>query len=238
MPTYAMLSNSGGREINEDYCNIQESPHGWMFLLADGLGGHGKGEEASKSVVDMSVEVFKKNPPNLLDECFQRSQDYLMSEQIRLGAQNEMKTTLILLNIADGVAKAGFIGDSRFYHFSGHRYVSRSLDHSVPQMLVASRQLKENKIRGHEDRNRLLRVMGTEWNAPKYELLPPIKLSHKDRFLLCTDGFWELIEEKQMEKTLKHAKSPQEWLKTMEQIILENGRGKNMDNYTAIAVWM
>ena len=57
-------------------------------------------------------------------------------------------------------------------------------------------------------------------------------------FLLCSDGFWELIDERHMCKTLKKAKTPEEWLQNMRQIVLKNGRGTNMDNYSAIAVFI
>ena len=55
---------------------------------------------------------------------------------------------------------------------------------------------------------------------------------------MCTDGFWELIEEKEMQKTLKKSKSPQEWLDTMAEMIRKNGAGYDMDNYTALAIWI
>lgn len=64
------------------------------------------------------------------------------------------------------------------------------------------------------------------------------RLHKRSSFLLCSDGFWELIDEKQMSKTLKKADSPQQWLAAMEEIILANGKGTNMDNYSAIAVFV
>lgn len=114
----------------------------------------------------------------------------------------------------------------------------RTKDHSVPQMLVNSGAIKEKDIRHHEDRSRLLRVMGTEWNTPKYQIMDEFDISAKSSFLLCTDGFWELIEEKEMGMCLKKSRSPKEWLSSMEQIIRQNGKGTNMDNYTAIAVFV
>lgn len=63
-------------------------------------------------------------------------------------------------------------------------------------MLVAAGQLKEKQIRNHPDRNRLLRVLGVDWDSPKYQLEEPKERLGKQAFLLCTDGFWELIEEK------------------------------------------
>ena len=54
---------------------------------------------------------------------------------------------------------------------------------------------------------------------------------------MCTDGFWELINEQQMVETLKNAKSVEEWMNSMVEIVMENGKDVNMDNNSAIAVW-
>lgn len=217
---------------------MAEGPRGLLFMLADGLGGHGRGDEASQAVVRMSAETFRSQPSVTLEQCFQRSQEYLLAEQIRLGAQDEMKTTLALLWLEGETARSGHIGDSRVYHFRKNKLLFRSLDHSVPQMLVVTGEIREKDIRHHEDRNRLLRVMGMEWTTPKYEIHPPVQLLPGDSFLLCSDGFWEYIEEKRMIKALKGAKSPEEWLQAMEPVVLAAGKGHNMDNYSATAVWV
>lgn len=105
-------------------------------------------------------------------------------------------------------------------------------------MLVNMGKIKEKDIRHHEDRSRLLRVMGTEWDAPKYQVVDNFTVTNHSSFLLCSDGFWELIDEKMMCKTLKKAKTPTEWLFNMREIILKNGKGTNMDNYSAIAIFV
>ena len=104
-------------------------------------------------------------------------------------------------------------------------------------MLALSKEIKEEQIRNHPDRNMLLRVMGVEWEEKMYELMAPIPLKKCQAFLLCSDGFWELITEKEMCEQLKKASSVDEWLSNMIQIVKKNGMGKNMDNYSAIAVW-
>ena len=65
-----------------------------------------------------------------------------------------------------------------------------------------------------------------------------MKRGGKEAFLLCTDGFWEWIEEKEMLSTLKRAQSPGKWLRLMEKELLKNGTGKGMDNYSAITVFL
>jgi serine/threonine protein phosphatase PrpC len=130
------------------------------------------------------------------------------------------------------------VGDSRLYRFVNRKNVSRTLDHSVPQMLVLTGEIKEKDIRGHEDRNRLTRVMGMEWSGPKYELGGGMPLTGNETYLLCSDGFWEWITEREMERLLKESDDPETWIEKMEAEIVKNGRNAHMDNYSAIAVYV
>ena len=85
----------------------------------------------------------------------------------------------------------------------------------------------------------MLRVMGVDWDdEDRFEKgkLIEIKSKKRNAFLLCSDGFWELIDEKDMEKCLKESATAKEWIARMQQIILMNGVGTNMDNYSAIGV--
>ena len=104
-------------------------------------------------------------------------------------------------------------------------------------MLVAAGEIDEKEIRHHPDRNRLVRVMGMEWDEPKYQVSEPMPEELGQAFLLCSDGFWENIEEEQMEACLEKYANPPEWLERMEKIVVKNGRGTNMDNYSAIVVF-
>ena len=236
----ATLSEKGSREINEDSIGLVDDGDGGdagFFVLADGLGGHGYGEVASQLAVESSIKAFSKKADDL-DGCFIQSQNIIIEEQRKLNSSDVMKTTLVCLHINQGKARWGHIGDSRLYHFIAGKLSKRTLDHSVSQMLVAIGEIREKEIRGHVDRNRLVRVLGMEWDSPKYELSEEIALGGKDSFLLCSDGFWELITEQYMEKTLKKSSSPALWLENMKKIVVKNGAGKEMDNYSAIAVFV
>lgn len=238
MLTYKIITNCGSRQINEDYAGMAKDETHYCFFLADGLGGHGKGEVASQLVVETGKSLFTQyKEPDFLEQCFQAAQDNLLLEQKNQNLQSEMKTTMVVLEIRDNMVQWGHIGDSRLYLFQKGKLVKRTLDHSVPQMLVMAGEIKEKQIRGHEDRNRLLRVMGTEWSSPQYVLSEKISLLAQQAFLLCTDGFWELIEERTMQQLLKKSHTVDEWLERMEEEVRINGVEKNMDNYTAIAIW-
>ena len=239
MLQYAMKTDVGDRPVNEDSVGCFEHNGNFCFVLCDGLGGHGMGDVASSVVRDDMGELFgvsSENCRGFIKKAFLHAQEKLLSEQEARKAEDKMKTTAVVLAADKKRAYIGHIGDSRLYIFSGGKASFRTHDHSVPQMLVNIGEIKESEIRNHPDRNLVLKVLGVQWDKDKTELEKPVSLKGCDAFLLCSDGFWELIEEDKMSETLKESSSPDEWLEKMTAIVRENGKDRNMDNYSAIAV--
>lgn len=242
MITYHMFTNKGNHEPNEDTVGMTEQNGKYCFAVADGLGGHGMGDKASQLVVGEAMKLFLENEknPNFIAEAFEKGQVALLDAHRKERTIQGMKTTMVLLSVGEKEINLGHIGDSRLYYFRKNRLMSRTLDHSVPQMLVNARKIKEKDIRNHPDRNRLLRVMGTEWNGAEYEVGKMINRESGKRqaFLMCTDGFWELIDEKEMIKCLKKASDVENWVTEMSRIVAQNGKDVQMDNYSAIGIFV
>ena len=237
--SYATYSGVGSREINEDSLGAFEKGSEHCFVLCDGLGGHGMGDVASSLVVDVFKDQFDKatDMANFLGPTFQAAQDILLAQQKMKNAGKKMKTTAVAMVHDEKNAYIAHVGDSRVYAFYKNEVKTRTMDHSIPQMLVLSGDIKESEIRNHPDRNIILRVLGIEWEEPMYELMKPIPLKKCQAFLCCSDGFWELIEEQKMCTLLKESTSVEEWLEKMKSVVLANGVGRSMDNNSAIAVW-
>ncbi len=245
--SYGVLTNQGGRPVNEDSVGaFADKDDSKCFIVCDGLGGHGMGDVASSLVVNSfkeSLEGGSEEKPEVYDgvsflsKAFDKAQEELLMDQVTRHAQHQMKTTAAVLFLQGNSAYIGHVGDSRVYWFHRGKVKRRTLDHSIPQMLALTKDIKEKEIRNHPQRSYVLRVMGVKWEEPQYELEKPIKLGKHDTFLLCSDGFWELIEENDMQALLKKAESPDAWLKSMEERVKVNGEGREMDNYSAIAVW-
>lgn len=240
--THAYISKTGNRAVNEDAFLCVRGEGSALYAVADGLGGHGKGDLASASAVRTMRLVFEENPgtppEELLDRAIRQAQENLLREQEELNAREEMKTTVAALCCDGKTVCWAHVGDTRVYGFQNNRVRMRTLDHSVPQMLVLSGEIPERKIRNHPDRNRLLRAMGTEWDRPKHEISDPEPVGAYQAFLLCSDGFWELISERQMGWLLRGSDSPEQWLEKMTAVVEKRGRNRSMDNYTAVAVWI
>lgn len=128
------------------------------------------------------------------------------------------------------------VGDSRLYGFLNGSLILQTLDHSVAQMGVVLREITPDQIRFHEDRNRVLRALGQEGSL-KVETGKRHLEPGQWAFLLCSDGFWEYVLEKEMEGALAQAAGPEEWLSRMRGLMPGRVPPDN-DNNSAAAVWV
>jgi serine/threonine protein phosphatase PrpC len=240
IPETKILSDKGKRKNNEDYAAYNFVDDYYCWVVCDGLGGHDAGEIASKVVANTIVSGFCEKPSIEKEDIsayIQEAQDELTSLQKENKLCENMKTTLVA-GFSDGENfRYAHIGDSRLYYFRNRKILFQTLDHSVPQMLVNLGESKKEDIRTHEDRNRLLKVMGTEWDKPKYEISENIiDIKKDDAILLCTDGFWEYVYEKEMISLLEESKSVDKWLQNMKRKIENGTKEIENDNYTAIGI--
>ncbi len=237
---YFVYTNKGGREINEDSCDVFVKDGVYCCVLCDGLGGHDKGEVASQTVLKSFKDDFEKYQGinKFISKSFDNAQEELMQVQKSGRERYGMKTTGVALVIDGKSIEWGYVGDSRLYGFEDNKIKFRTLDHSVPQILCNSGEITEKDIRFHPDRNKLLKVMGSNWEHPMYETSGVKKLKGYTAFLLCTDGFWELIDEEEMCVLLKESNTSKEWIEKMVKVVEKRGVGKNMDNYSAIGVFI
>lgn len=222
----------GKRPNNEDTVSVLESDAGSLAIVADGLGGHEDGEVASKQAVATLNKMLQSKIPDedvLIDAIQQASRDVF---EIRK-SQRPMHTTIASLWLGDNWAVAANVGDSRIYQFRNDRIIYQSLDHSVAQMAVLVGELDKSEIRSSKDRNRLIRVLG-DANVPKVDS-EILHIQQGDRFLLCSDGFWESVTETVMLNSMVQTTTAQAWLATMRDVI-EEADNRGQDNHTAIAI--
>ena len=232
----AGFSSRGSRPYNEDTIFYKNTESGFLAVAADGLGGHGGGAEASALAVQVFSEGLVKSP-GLTEENIRGLLDQANSEiRKRQTPSVKMRTTFVAF-LCDGESWASVhVGDSRLYWFLDGTLKSRTLDHSVSQMAALAGEIREEQIRFHEDRNKVLRALGgTE------QVRPDISIEKgpagPSAILLCTDGFWEHVWETEMEADLAKSDSPARWLSYMAARIGKRMTGQN-DNLSAVAVFI
>lgn len=228
---FAFYSDVGGRTNNEDSYLSEKISNGYLFIVADGLGGHGCGEKASGLAVDMIKEFLENNENGSVLEAVGLANSKVLAMQAEYSSN--MKTTIALAYVLDKKTVIAHVGDSRVYLFKKGKIVHQTIDHSASQLAVTIGEISSADIRKHKNRHILLRAIGAG-NSVKVEI-SEIENGNFDALLLCSDGFWEYVHESEMESKLARSESADEWLIKMRLIQLERAP-ERCDNNTAIAV--
>lgn len=230
----ATYSDIGGRPGNEDAVRFREQGEERLCLVvADGLGGHGGGEQASSAAVEVICNGWTGGTdPDELKKLVLEANEKVLSLQTSRCA---MKTTVTALTLEPGRAVWAHVGDSRIYHFHNGGLVFQTQDHSAAQIGVMLGEITPDQIRFHEDRSRVLRALGQDGEL-KVDLHEEELSPGTHAFLLCSDGFWEYVLEQEMADDLAAASGPEDWLDRMRARLRERVDGDN-DNNTAAAVW-
>ena len=227
-------TNRGGRDHNED--SLRSAADQGVFVLADGLGGHGRGEVASALAADTLFTAMTQaealDGETLLD-LFQKANETILRRQAQPG-QEEMRTTAVALKLAGSTAVWAHIGDSRLYRFSNGELAGVTADHSVTYRKFLGGEISYMDVYHDDDRSRLLRVLGKEPCRPE---AGQAAVSPGDAFLLCSDGFWEFVYNEEIQADLCRARTPEEWAEGM---LLRHIRRTppGSDNFSLITVFV
>lgn len=197
----ALNAHIGGRDEQQDRSAQFVSPKGdsRLVVVADGMGGHQGGALAAQTVVDVAGKIFAErlstlSPPELLETIIQQA--HLAINRIGREQDVNPRSTAVLLLLTPGKAHWVHVGDCRLYHFRRGRLLHRTRDHSVFQMLVDMGKAKPEEAATHPDQSRLLASLGGD-KTPEIE--PGANKSRPgDGFLLCSDGLWEVVDERDM----------------------------------------
>ncbi len=212
------------REKNEDsllvICDSSNSfdtaVHGYMFAVADGLGGHTGGEVASK----MACEGLKKyyNPgkiiANATEEQLLRPETRIdilkrllrdIDQSIQQRAQkdcgcSDMGTTLSAMVLFRGFALVAHVGDSRIYRLRDGSLEQLTHDQTVAQLSVELGYLKQKDTCCHPLRNVLLEALGQGIDEIQTRIE---KVEAGDLYLLCSDGLYDMLPGETIENILK-----------------------------------
>lgn len=232
------ISSAGGRSTNQDYADFLQLDNAACWVLADGLGGHRGGDVASRVAVESALASFRQDPEvstEAVARIVRDAQAALIERQRGEPALAQMRSTLVVL-VSDGRQAAwGHVGDSRLYYLQGGSIVAKTKDHSVVQALVDAGEVSPDAQAHHEDRARLLRVLGEEADL-RPTILEQVQSLHRgDGFLLCSDGFWESVGDAEIELDFAGAETAEAWLSRLERRVRPRIHDGS-DNFTATTI--
>lgn len=197
---YSYDSNPGKlRDRNEDACLILENgKQAVLMMVLDGMGGHNKGDLASSKVRDFIKDEFLKKkhfifPKKWLKKVVKNANLLLYKFTEENPKFKGMGTTLSLYLIVKGKTYLVYIGDSRAYTIKDNNINQESVDETYVQFLYEQGQIKKEDMENHPQKNVLINSMGS---YSKIRINIKEISNPYDYLLLCTDGLYNMIEEK------------------------------------------
>ena len=232
------LSEAGTKTENSDYFGHVLLDNYAIWAVADGFDEEEGAKVAARIAVESVIEYFMLCPRfnyDVIKEMMDYANLKVKEKQEEAQKYSLMHTSLLIVISNYNSILYGNVGNTRFYHIRGGYIVSQSKDDTIAQLLVDEEALNVSDIRFHRQRNDLLQAIGDFGKINPNIIRSPVELMEKDIFCLTTVGFWENIDEHDMENDLSRFEDKKQWLNSLEKRILASLRD-NIENYTIAQV--
>ena len=210
---------------------------GWLYIVADGVGGAEAGDVASQLATEQTITHYvedsdAENSAERLLYAIETANDDLRQLAIERGQGGYMATTMCAVLIQNDTAILANVGDSRGYvlHDGELRQVTR--DHSLVAQLVAEGAITPEEAITHPRRNVILSSLGPS-RDPQIDLFN-VDIVDGDRLILCSDGLNRHVSDNEIAQIIQDA-SPDDAAETL--VNLANARGGS-DNISVAIVAM
>jgi PPM family protein phosphatase len=229
-------SARGIRPNNEDRYFFD--PDNVLYLVADGMGGQERGEQASGLAAEIIPRVVKDRlaAKDRADEAVQRALAEANAAIVEAGRDQpegrRMGTTAVLAVHQAGQVYVAGLGDSRAYLIRGERVEQLTVDHSVAQALVASGALTPEEARHSPYQHVLHKFLGCAGMNDGAEVRP-FPAEPGDRLLLASDGLTNYVTLDDLREGPRRFPQPQDWADYLVQLALDRG---TRDNVTCVVV--
>lgn len=203
----AGMSDVGCQRRNNEDCyaywepasDLEYERKGRLAIVADGMGGHEGGQEASRIAVQTIQQVYAEtpgsDPQSLLAAAFREAHKRIHGYAAEHPQLRGMGTTATAIVLLSKQLFYSHVGDSRLYLIRGGKASRLTHDHSYVSRLVEDGVITSEEAEVHPQRHILTTALGagSEFSLDMPE--HPIALEAGDVLVLCTDGLWGLLTE-------------------------------------------
>jgi protein phosphatase len=233
-------SHIGGRKVNQDRMGYSFTRDALLLVLADGMGGHLRGEMAATILMQTMSALFQKHatpyvklPERFLEEAFIEAHEEIHRYRAAHNLPETPRTTAVACLIQHNTAIWAHCGDSRLYWMRRGQILGRTRDHSHIEHLIAQGMAQPSERATHPDRNKLYNCIGAN-SLPRVEVGRQASLQAGDVLLLCSDGLWSMLPDEE----ITHRLSTQTIVRAVPELIAMATMiaGETSDNTTALAI--
>ena len=226
------------RENNEDSYLYWEPARdgdfkrkGRLAIIADGMGGHEGGQEASRLAVDTIREIydeeFNEDPEATLLKGFAAAHARIREYAERRPLFHGMGTTCTAVALRGRELYFAHVGDSRLYRLRGHEMLRLTRDHSYVGKLVESGLVRAEDAEKHPQRHILTSALGAGLELAVDGAKPGLEVKEGDTLLICTDGLWSVVSDDELRTGLQ-GNSPAQCCELLVSLARERGGPDNI----------
>ena len=235
----AGLSDVGCQRVNnEDSYGYWESPDesffarlGRLAIVADGMGGCEGGQFASRIAVEAVQQVYSNSadadPQQRLLEGFREAHGRIRQRARETPSLLGMGTTLTAFAVVGDQLYYAHVGDSRLYLLRAGKLHLVTHDHSLVSRLVETGIIRAEDADTHPQKHVLTAAVGIADEIQPESPAEPVALRESDILLLCTDGLWGQVSERELEQVLA-TQTPPEACRSLVQLAKERGGPDNI----------
>lgn len=232
-------TSPAGRDHNEDAILAtaigQRPGSAYLLAVADGMGGLEGGEVASTMAISLLGDLFARDLPAdiplALKQAYRRANEAIYQEAGTAGDNRQMGTTLVSAVVNGPYVTIANVGDSRAYLLRARSLTQITQDHSVVAEQMDRGEITSEQARRSPQRNMITHALGT---SPELDRRMPsiyeLSLLPEDRLLLCSDGFFDVLQENDYVSTLL-ANNPQDSALALADLAITRG---TTDNVSAV----
>jgi serine/threonine protein phosphatase PrpC len=198
-----LASRLGNRAVNQDRNAIVSRNGIVLLLLADGMGGHERGELAAQTLIDSVSGSFYReplplaNPEKFLQDAVKKAHRDIVNQGLEQTPAIHPRTTAVVCLVQQGRAWWAHVGDSRLYLLRNGEITVRTRDHTYVEDLYRHRAISEEEMLTHPMRNYVTHCLGGHHEAPRVTSSGPNPMQPGDVLLLCSDGLWSAVRQEQ-----------------------------------------
>jgi protein phosphatase len=185
------------RSVNQDDYHIDTD--GRYFIVADGMGGHAGGQEASQ-IATQAIQKYldknwdsRENSQLLMEKAFYEANQGILQDQFDNPERADMGTTAVLLLFRRDQAWCAHVGDSRLYRMRGSQLEQITEDHTWVARAMKAGDMSPDQARVHPWRHVLSQCLGRK--DLRMVEIHAVDAQPGDRFLLCSDGLTEELSD-------------------------------------------